>query len=312
MQLIDSHVHLNFDVFEPDLEAVRTRWQEAGVVGLVNSCVEPEEFASIQALAQRFPELGFAVGLHPLDAQKWTGDTAKQILALARSDSKVVAIGETGLDFYKADNQEQQRTVFEAQLEVASELDLPVIIHCRDAAAPMRELLENFWERNGPVRGVMHCWGGTPEETQWFLDLGFYISFSGTVTFKNAGQIHRSAQMVNSDRLLIETDCPFLAPVPKRGQRRNEPAYVLHVAEAVALLRGVTLEEIAAQTTQNACKLFGFSAGGALRVGVQRIAPFLPQSEFEAPAPSLTDVRAGFTNQSVGGQGSGLNLPLQG
>lgn len=264
MQLIDSHVHLNFDVFEPDLEAVRSRWQEAGVVRLVHSCVEPEEFASIQVLAHRFPEISFAVGLHPLDAQKWTNDTANQISAFARSDSKVVAIGETGLDFYKADNQEQQRLVFEAQLEIACCLNLPVIVHCREAAAQVREILKEWQERKGEkVRGVMHCWGGTPEETQWFLDLGFYISFSGTVTFKNAAQIHQSAQMVTNDRLLIETDCPFLAPVPKRGQRRNEPAYVLYVAEAVAWLRGVTPEAIATQTTQNACELFGLSVGEA-------------------------------------------------
>jgi TatD DNase family protein len=262
MQLIDSHVHLNFDVFEPDLSAVRSRWQEAGVVRLVHSCVEPEEFASIQALAHRFPEISFAVGLHPLDAPKWDKDRASQLLALARSDSKVVAIGETGLDLYKADNQEQQRMVFEAQLKIASVLNLPVIIHCREAARQVREVLQDCQERHGErVRGVMHCWGGTPEETQWFLDLGFYISFSGTVTFKNAKQIHSSAVMVNSDRLLIETDCPFLAPVPKRGQRRNEPANVLHVAEAIARLRGETLDAIAAQTTENACELFGLTVG---------------------------------------------------
>jgi len=257
MQLIDSHVHLNFDVFEPDLSAVRSRWQEVGVIRLVHSCVEPEEFASIQALAHQFPELSFAVGLHPLDAEKWTQETANQILALARSDSKVVAIGEMGLDFYKAENQEQQRMVFAAQLALASQLNLPVIIHCREAAAQMREVLQDWKEREGEkARGVMHCWGGTPAETAWFLDLGFYISFSGTVTFKNAKQIHESAQIVKSDRLLIETDCPFLAPVPKRGQRRNEPAYVRYVAEAVAQLRGATLEVIAAQTTANACELF--------------------------------------------------------
>ena len=260
MQLIDTHVHLNFDVFEPDLEAVRARWREAGVTRLVHSCVHPEEFTSIQALAHQLPELGIAVGLHPLDADKWSKNTGEQILLLARSDPKVVAIGEMGLDFYKANNQEQQRMVFEAQLKIATELDLPVIIHCREAAAQVRELLQEWQERNSPVRGVMHCWGGTPEETQWFLDLGLYISFSGTVTFKNAAQIHASAQMVKSDRLLIETDCPFLAPVPKRGQRRNEPAYVRYVAEAIARLRGVTLETIAAQTTQNACTLFGLSA----------------------------------------------------
>lgn len=260
MQLIDSHVHLNFDVFESDLSAVRSRWQEVGVVHLVHSCVEPDEFASIQALASRFPELSFAVGLHPLDADKWTVDTASKIQALARSDSKVVAIGEMGLDFYKADNQEQQQMVFEAQLVIASQLSLPVIIHCREAAAQMRQVLQEWKEREGEkARGVMHCWGGTPEETQWFIDLDFYISFSGTVTFKNALQIHESAQLVKSNRLLIETDCPFLAPVPKRGQRRNEPAYVRYVAEAVAQLRGVTLEAIATQTTENACELFGLS-----------------------------------------------------
>lgn len=259
MQLIDSHVHLNFDVFEPDLVAVRSRWQEAGVVRLVHSCVEPDEFTAIQALAHQFPEIGFAVGLHPLDADKWTAQTASQILNLARSDRQVVAIGEMGLDFFKADNQAQQKDVFKAQLAIASELDLPVIIHCREAAVALREILQNWQQQHNPVRGVMHCWGGTPEETQWFLDLGLYISFSGIVTFKNAKQVQASAQMVQSDRLLVETDCPFLAPVPQRGKKRNEPAYVRYVAAAVAQLRQEPLEAIAAQTTANACKLFGLA-----------------------------------------------------
>lgn len=259
MQLFDSHVHINFDVFEPDLEAVRSRWLEAGVVRLVHSCVEPSEFASIQALARRFPELYFAVGLHPLDADKWTEQMQQQILSLAGSDAKVVAIGETGLDFYKAENCSQQRKVFEAQLEIAASLNLPVIIHCREAAAQTREILQLAIKRWGKVRGVMHCWSGTPQETQWFLDLGFYISFSGIVTFKNADSIQASAQMVKSDRLLIETDCPFLSPVPKRKERRNEPANVRYVAEAIASLRGVDLDDLAAQTTENACELFRLS-----------------------------------------------------
>lgn len=260
MQLIDTHVHINFDVFQQDLETVRSRWLEAGVVRLVHSCVEPSEFASIQKLAHRFPELSFAVGLHPLDAEQWNNQTAEQIKSLARSDSKVVAIGEMGLDFYKADNCEQQILVFEAQLAIATELNLPVIIHCRNATAQLKEILQKWKTLKGEkVRGVMHCWGGTPEETSWFLDLGFYMSFSGTVTFKNAVQIQASAAMVRSDRLLIETDCPFLAPVPKRGERRNEPAYVRYVAEKVAQVRGETLEAIASVTTQNACELFGLT-----------------------------------------------------
>ncbi|MEO1430562.1 MAG: TatD family hydrolase [Cyanobacteria bacterium J06633_8] len=258
MQLIDTHVHLNFDQFQPDLEAVRSRWQEAGVVRLVHSCVEPSEFAGIQALANRFPEISFAVGLHPLDAQKWTSQTAYEIESLANSGDKIVAVGEMGLDFYKADDREQQLLVLEKQLEIAAKLDLPVIIHCRDAALEMKQVFETFKQQYGEkLRGVMHCWGGTPEETQWFLDLGFYVSFSGTVTFKKAHAIKESATMVRGDRLLIETDCPFLAPVPKRGQKRNEPSYVRFVAEQVANLRGETLESIAATTTKNACDLFG-------------------------------------------------------
>lgn len=260
MKLIDSHVHLNFDVFEPDLDIVRSRWQENGVVKLVHSCVQPKEFNRIQQLANIYPEINFAVGLHPLDADKWTKNMAGEIMVLASSDTKVVAIGETGLDFYKADNVAQQRLVLEAQLEIAAQLNLPVIIHCRDAAAQLKQILQFHQANNAnQLRGVMHCWGGTTEETQWFLDLGFYISFSGTVTFKNAQQIHQSAQMVSKDRLLIETDCPFLAPVPKRGTKRNEPAFVLHVAQAIAQLRGVTVEEIAQTTTANACKLFSLS-----------------------------------------------------
>jgi TatD DNase family protein len=257
MQLIDTHVHLNFEVFQEDLAMVRSRWQEAGVVHLVHSCVEPSEFASIQAVARDCPELSYAVGLHPLDAHKWNYQIADEILQLARSDSKVVAIGEMGLDFYKADNESQQLTVFEAQLAIAVELDLPVIIHCRDAASSVRDVLQKWKNLKGDrLRGVMHCWGGTPEETQWFIDLGFYISFSGTVTFKNAKAIQSSAAMVSADRLLVETDCPFLAPVPKRGERRNEPSYVRYIAEHLAHLRGETVEAIATQTTRNACELF--------------------------------------------------------
>jgi TatD DNase family protein len=260
MQLIDTHVHINFDVFAEELDALAARWREAQVAHLVHSCVEPEEFASIKAIADRFSEVSFAVGLHPLDVDKWTQTMGEEILTLASSDRRVVAIGETGLDFYKADNETLQKEVLKAQLTIAKQLDKPVIIHCRDAAVALREVLQDFWKQCGSIKGVMHCWGGTREETQWFLDLGFYISFSGIVTFKNAKDIQESAKMVPSDRLLVETDCPFLAPTPKRG-KRNEPAYVRYVAECVANLRGVPLETLAEQTTANACRLFGLSLG---------------------------------------------------
>lgn len=260
MQLIDTHVHINFETFEPDLEAVAARWRAAGVVRLVHSCVEPSEFDRIRSIADRFPEVAFAVGLHPLDvAGLWTPERYKEIQLLAQSDDRVVAIGETGLDFFKAENRVQQVAALNAQLDIASKLDLPLIIHCRDAALEMAECLREFKSQGRSVRGVMHCWGGSPEETEWFLDLGMYISFSGTVTFKKAEQIQASARMVPMDRLLIETDCPFLSPVPKRGEKRNEPSFVQYVAQQIAHLKNLPVETIATQTTLNACRLFGLN-----------------------------------------------------
>lgn len=259
MQLVDTHVHLNFDNFQDDIDDVAASWRDAGVVGLVHSCVTPSEFPAIQSLANRFPELLFAVGLHPLDVDQWSDDLAQQICTLAQSDRRVVAIGETGLDFFKSDNRALQIEVFEAQIAIARQLHLPIIVHCRDAASEMAQLLRSVWASAGPVSGVMHCWSGTPEETQWFLDLGFYISFSGIVTFKNAAAVQASAKIVPADRLLVETDCPFLAPVPKRGERRNQPAYVRFVAEKLAALREVPLDELASQTVANAQALFGMT-----------------------------------------------------
>jgi len=256
MNLVDTHVHINFDTFQSDLEQVAQRWRSAGLKYLVHSCVEPGEFQRTQALADRYPELFFSVGLHPLDAGQWTEDSLFLIQSLARSDRRVVAIGETGLDFYKSEDTASQYAALEGQLQIAHTLHLPVIIHCRDAAQPLAEFLRSFWQREASVPGVMHCWGGTVAETQWFLDLGFYISFSGTVTFKNAESIRAAAAIVPDDRLLIETDCPFLAPVPVRG-KRNEPAFVQHVANTLAQVRGIDVEQLATQTTANAQTLFG-------------------------------------------------------
>jgi TatD DNase family protein len=255
MQLIDTHVHINFENFQQDLEVICSQWRQAGVVQLVHACVHPEQFPGMQQLADQIPELSLAVGLHPLEADKWQPEMIDQIRQYANSDPRVVAIGEMGLDFYKSDLSANQVAAFSSQISIAQELGLPIIIHCRDAAATMREIVSELWLTHGAVPGVMHCWAGNPEETQWFLDLGFHISFSGVVTFKNAKQIHAAAQMVPADRLLIETDCPFLAPVPHRGQR-NEPAYISHVAARLAELRAVPVEEIAATTTTNAQRLF--------------------------------------------------------
>jgi len=256
MQLIDSHVHINFDTFRPDLEEVAAAWRQAGIVHLVHSCVEPGEFAGLQAIADQYPEVSLSVGLHPLDMDKWTPDLADRIEAYARSDQRVVAIGETGLDFYKAEDKAVQKEAFWAQLAIAHRLNRPVIVHCREAAVEAAQLVRAFQSEQGAVSGVMHCWAGTPEETRWFLDLGFYVSFSGIVTFKNAHQVKASAKYVPADRLLIETDCPFLTPEPRRKERRNQPANVLHVATCLAELRQTPVATLAAQTTANAVRLF--------------------------------------------------------
>jgi len=256
MQLIDTHVHINFADFRPDLDEIAAAWRSQGIAHLVHSCVEPGEFAEMQAIADRFPEVSLAVGLHPLDMDKWSPTTAATIEAHARAEKRVVAIGETGLDFFKADDQALQEEAFWAQLMIAHQLNLPVIVHCREAAERAAQMIEAFQREVGPVAGVMHCWAGSPIETQWFLDLGFYISFSGIVTFKNAQQVKESALLVPSDRLLVETDCPFLTPVPKRKERRNQPANVFYVASYLAELRQAPLAELAEQTTRNAIALF--------------------------------------------------------
>jgi TatD DNase family protein len=253
--LVDSHCHLVFRNFDDDLEAVAARWRQAGVRALLHACVEPAEIPAIRALADRFPELRYAVGVHPLDTQHWQDDTAAVLRRAAQGDVRVVAIGELGLDLYRETNLERQLAVLEPQLDLAVELNLPVIIHCRDAAAPMLELLAARALRGAVPRGVMHCWGGTPEEMEGFLAHGLFISFSGTVTFPKAEATHQCARQVPADRYLVETDCPFLAPVPRRG-KRNEPAYVAAVAARVADLRGEPLDQVAITSTANAVALF--------------------------------------------------------
>jgi TatD DNase family protein len=258
LALVDSHCHIVFRNFDDDLEAVADRWRQAGVRALVHACVEPGEIAAIRALADRFPELRYAVGVHPLDTEHWRSDTASVLRQAALDDPRVVAIGELGLDLYRETNIDRQLDVLEPQLDLAVELDRPVIVHCRDAAAPMLELFAARARRGAVPRGVMHCWGGTPEEMEAFLAHGFLISFSGTVTFPKAEAIQACARLVPADRYMVETDCPFLAPVPRRG-KRNEPAFVAAVAARVAELRGETLEQVATTSTANASALFGLA-----------------------------------------------------
>ena len=257
IELIDSHCHLIFENFEEDLDEVVSRWRSIGVKKLLHACCELSEIPKLQKISRKFDELYYSVGLHPLEADKWSIHSKSILKTAAQSDSRVVAIGELGLDFFKSDNFNKQIDALIPQMLLAYELELPVIIHCRDAANEMIQICNNLSKKGKCPQGVLHCWTGTPNEMKKFLDLGFYISFSGIVTFPKAYEIHECAKIVPNDKYLIETDAPFLAPVPYRG-KRNEPAFVENVASFMADLRSTELITIAKESSKNAEDLFKF------------------------------------------------------
>ena len=257
LELIDSHCHLIFENFDQDLEEVVSRWRSRGVKKLLHACCELSEIPKLKKLSHIFNEVYYSVGLHPLEAGKWEKNYKSLLRNAAQEDRRVLAIGELGLDFFKSENKKEQINALIPQMELAYELNLPVIIHCRDAATAMLNICNDLDKLGKCPRGVLHCWTGSPEEMKQFLDLGFYISFSGIVTFPKAYQIHECAKIVPNDRYLIETDAPFLAPVPHRG-KRNEPAFVENVALYLANLRSSKLINIAQESTKNAEDLFKF------------------------------------------------------
>ena len=258
IKLIDSHCHLIFENFEKDLEEVVSRWRLKGVKKLLHACCELSEIPKLKKISRKFDELYYSVGLHPLEANKWELHSKSILKNAALADSRVVAIGELGLDFFKSDNAKKQIDALLPQMHLAHELKLPVIIHCREAANEMIRICNTLSKQGKCPKGVLHCWSGTPDEMRQFLDLGFYISFSGIVTFPKAYEIHECARIVPSDRYLIETDAPFLAPVPYRG-KRNEPAFVESVAKSIANLRSSDLTSIAKESYRNAEDLFKFN-----------------------------------------------------
>jgi TatD DNase family protein len=248
--LIDSHCHLDSDQFDQDREAVIDRAQAAGVshmVAIGTGNGPPDLEAGIR-LADRYPFFYATVGIHPHDASKST-DEILQNLAHLTNHPKVIAVGEIGLDYhYDFSPREVQHHIFREQLKIAEAAKKPVVIHTREAWDDTISILRDHW--NPQHGGIMHCFSGAPKEAQQALDLGFYLSFGGIVTFPKALEIQEAARMTPSDRLLIETDAPYLAPVPKRG-KRNEPSYIIETAKKLAGLRGVPLEEISATTSAN-------------------------------------------------------------
>jgi TatD DNase family protein len=250
--LVDSHCHIDFPDLAERLPELLSRMQTNGVGYAVCIGVNLEDFQRVIALAEAHPQLYATVGVHPEYTDAEEPDLAR-LLKLA-DHPKVIAIGETGLDYYwQKDKPEWQRARFRTHIRAALACNKPLVIHTRESADDTLRLLEE--EGAQAVGGVMHCFTENWEIAKRALDLGFYISFSGIVTFKNALVIKDVAKKTPLNRVLVETDSPYLAPVPYRG-KQNQPSYVLHVAEEIARLRGISLDEVASATTENFFRLF--------------------------------------------------------
>jgi TatD DNase family protein len=250
--LTDSHCHLNFDTLRDQLPRILQNARDNGVGHMLCIGVTVEKLPEVVALAHQYPQVFASVGVHP-DEQQGHDPSVEELLAFA-DDPRVVAIGETGLDYYRIHgDMTWQQERFRRHIRAARTCGKPLVIHTREAAADTLRILRE--EGADAVGGVMHCFTESWDTAQAALDLGFYISFSGIVTFRNAETLRAVADRVPADRLLIETDAPYLAPVPHRG-RTNEPAFVRHVAELLAERRGVPFETLARTTTENFFRLF--------------------------------------------------------
>jgi len=260
--LTDTHCHLDFDAFASDREAVIDASRKEGIKYLLNPAVSIESTRNILALSEVYPEIYAAVGVHPNDNQSWDREAIK-ILREFCNHSKVVSIGEIGLDYYrKSTPREKQIRTFQDQLELAAEMNKPVIIHCREAHKDLFAILSQWVEQLqqshaslASAPGVLHSFSGSLEDALLAQDLHFYLGVNGVITFEKAENLRAIIKNTPLDRILIETDAPFLTPPPYRG-KRNQPAYVKFVAEKLAVLYNTTTETIMQQTTSNAADLF--------------------------------------------------------
>lgn len=252
--LVDSHCHLDFPEFADDLDGVVARARAAGVGGMVTISTHLDRAPKLSAIAERFAGVWCSVGVHPHEAEGHADVTATALIEAA-GVPKVVALGETGLDFYYEHSpRAAQERLFRAHIEAARTLDLPVIVHTRDADAKTIEILADEMD-NGAFTGLIHCFSTGRALAEQAVALGFFISVAGIVTFRNADELRATVRDIPLDRLLVETDSPFLTPMPHRG-KRNEPAYLPHTAAQVAALKGVSAEAVAVATTDNFFRLF--------------------------------------------------------
>jgi len=252
--LVDSHCHLDFPDFAEELDAVVARAEAAGVGRMVTISTRVKEQAKLRAIAERFPNVYCSVGTHPHHADEEDGIAPDELIALTQHP-KVVALGEAGLDnFYDNGSPEAQERGFRAHIAAARATGLPLVIHTREADEACGRILEDEMAK-GPFRAVLHCYTGGRELAMKAIDLGLSISFTGIITFKKSQALRDLAAELPADRIMVETDSPYLAPGKHRG-KRNEPAYVVDVAKVLAEARGVSAEEIARQTTENFFRLF--------------------------------------------------------
>lgn len=252
MDIVDSHCHINFPGLSEDIDGILSRMAEHGVVKALCVSVNLEKFPEVLALAEAHAHIYASVGVHP-DSENGEEPTAQRLVELARHN-KVVAIGETGLDYFRVEGDTSwQRDRFRTHINAAKEINKPLIIHTREAGDDTLAILRETGQ--GDVTGVMHCFTETLAFARASIELGFYISFSGIVTFKNAQEIRDVAKAIPIDSILIETDSPYLAPAPNRG-KTNEPSYVRYVLEEVARVKDLPIDVVAQKTTENFHRLF--------------------------------------------------------
>jgi TatD DNase family protein len=252
--LVDSHCHLDFPEFADDMDGVVARADEAGVKHMLSICTYVTKFEQVLAVAQRYDNIYCTVGIHPHNAEKEPEVTPEHLILMADHD-KVIGFGESGLDFhYDKSPRDIQKRQFKAHIEASRELGLPLIIHTRNADDDMAKILKEETGK-GPFTGLLHCFSSSRALAETALDLGIYLSISGIVTFKKADDLRDIVKDAPLDRLLVETDAPYLAPVPMRG-KVNEPAFTRYTAEKVAEIKDLSLEEVAQATTDNFFTLF--------------------------------------------------------
>lgn len=253
-KLVDTHIHLNDSRFDEDREELIQNFEKDNILFAVNPGDTIETSRSAVELANTHKKIYAAVGIHPHSATTYNEDIEKELIQLARDNEKVVALGEFGLDFYRDFSpRDIQEKVFYAQLELAKKLDLPILIHTRDAIQLTYDILEEYEKE---VSGIMHSFSGSWEMAERFINIGYTISLSGPVTFKNAPTLKEIAKKIDLKDLVIETDSPYLTPEPFRG-KRNQPSNVYFVAKTIAEERGIPIEEVMEVTTENAKRIFG-------------------------------------------------------